>query len=319
MATWGSNARPCNCCLLEKKEVASTWRLICFVSGWGVCLNCFKATLKGLVNQCEQFLANCNISLVGTRHFCSIAAEASSCLHLRAVVKMHPAGQTGHAPLSRNPLQLSMLLSWFGSAVHFCVRLSHSSSAAGPAQSSPAVHVLDLFWMKSSWESFQEQVSSAMVADGCWAQDICPEPVPGEQTPSINPSSQSPEMHLVCRCGLQHQLCSVCCDPLCGTEPRCAWQIRSLQCQQRLCLLNASPTVLRDTSFLQLPAQLCWAWHKGFVNENLHIQMCRRKPSSLYLQCILLKAFVQLSNLSIWVIYALLWCMSLGVPAYLDE
>lgn len=48
---------------------------------------------------------------------------------------MHPVGEIGHAPLSRNTLEVSMLLSWFGSVVHFWVKLSHSSSAAGPAQS----------------------------------------------------------------------------------------------------------------------------------------------------------------------------------------
>lgn len=76
----------------------------------GFWLNCFKATLKVLLNQCEQLLANGTIYVVGTHNFCSIAPEASSCLHLRTVIKMHSAGETGHAPLSGNLLEVSILL-----------------------------------------------------------------------------------------------------------------------------------------------------------------------------------------------------------------
>lgn len=83
--------------------------------------------------------------------------------------------------------------------------------------------MLDFFWVKNSWGTFQEQVCCASVANGCSAQGTCPEPVPGEQTsPQSLQTDKKPEMHMVYISGLQHQLCSLWYDPVYATEPRCA-------------------------------------------------------------------------------------------------
>lgn len=96
------------------------------------------------------------------------------------------------------------------------------SPAAGLC--SHVVHVLDFFWVKNSWESCREQVCCASVANGCSAQGTCPEPVLGERTfllPALQ-TDKKPQMHMVCVSGLQHQLRSLCYDPVYAAEPRCA-------------------------------------------------------------------------------------------------
>lgn len=102
--------------------------------------------------------------------------------------------------------------------------LSPAAGLCSDTGTRPALHVLVFFWVKNSWESCQEQVCCASVANGCSAQGTCPEPVAGEQTfplPSLQ-THKKPQMHMVCVSGLQHQLCSLCYDPVYAAEPRCA-------------------------------------------------------------------------------------------------
>jgi len=89
---------------------------------------------------------------------------------------------------------------------------------------SPGVHGLDFLRVENRWESFQEQVCCAIVANGRSAQETCPEPVPSEQTssPQSLQIGKTPEMRLVCVSGVQHQLCSLGYEPVYAAELRCA-------------------------------------------------------------------------------------------------